>query len=131
MAEHHDSVATRSIGVARGNGGSAVLVGFADGSVGELLYLEGAAPGLPKERIEVHGGGASGRIDDFVRGEIQDGGRKRSLAGRGKGHAELVSAVLRCVKEGGPAPTPPGVLLQVSRAVLVAAGRRVDLEGEA
>jgi len=124
------SVDTRSIGVRRGDGGAAVLVGFSDGSVGELLYLADAASGLPKERIEVHGGGASGWIDDFVRVELQEGERKRSLPGRGKGHAELVTAVLRAVKEGGPAPVSPEVLLQVSRAVLAAAGRRADVDAE-
>jgi predicted dehydrogenase len=126
-----DSVEARPVGAARGDGGAAVLVGFADGSVGELLYLADAAAGLSKERVEVHGGGASGWIDDFTRAELMEGKRKRSLPGRGKGHPELVAALLRSVREGASAPVPPAVLLQVSRAVLAAAGRRVDLHGKA
>ena len=119
------SVETRWIGAARGEGGAAVQVGLADGSVGELLYLVDTAPGLPKERVEVHAAGVSGVLDDFRSGHLLEGRKKRALPGRGKGHDREVAAVLRAVREGGPAPVPLRVVLDVSRAALAAAGRRV------
>lgn len=124
-----DSVETRWIGEPRGDGGAAVLVGLRDGSVGELLYLVDSAPGLAKERVEVHGPGVSGVIDDFRAAHVLEGRRKRALPGRGKGHDAKLDAVLRAAREGGPAPVPLPVVLEVSRAALAAAGRRVALPG--
>lgn len=65
-----------------------VSLGFEEGSVATILYSDGNASGLPKELIEVHGGGRSGILEDFRslrlfdgRSESKEGGRRQD-----KGH---------------------------------------------
>ena len=48
----------------------------ADGSVSSIAYLAGGDSALPKERIEVFGGGRSAVIDDFRAVELFAGGRR-------------------------------------------------------
>ena len=51
---------------ARTHGNSAsVLLGYADGSTGVLVYTGEGGPGLAKERVEVHAGGVSFVLDDY------------------------------------------------------------------
>ena len=47
-----------------------IVVKFKNGSVGNLIYLANGDKSLPKELIEVFGGGIVGRIHDFRYGEI-------------------------------------------------------------
>jgi predicted dehydrogenase/threonine dehydrogenase-like Zn-dependent dehydrogenase len=67
----------------------AVSLGFPDGSVATVLYADGNAAGVPKELVEVHGGGRSGLLDDFRRLRLLDGRSESKLGGRrqDKGHA--------------------------------------------
>ena len=52
--------------------GAAVTVEFSKGSVGTLVYTIAGSPGMPKERIEIFGGGRGTVIDDFQRVELGD-----------------------------------------------------------
>jgi predicted dehydrogenase/threonine dehydrogenase-like Zn-dependent dehydrogenase len=66
-----------------------VSLGFGDGSLATILYMDQGASGLAKELVEVHGGGRSGVLDDFRRLELFDGRSRQAVGGRrqDKGHA--------------------------------------------
>jgi len=60
---------------------------FSNGTVASLLYSGRGDPRLPKERIEVFGGGLSATLDDFRRLESYLGGRREVVKSRSdKGH---------------------------------------------
>ncbi|HEX6851065.1 MAG TPA: bi-domain-containing oxidoreductase [Candidatus Polarisedimenticolaceae bacterium] len=94
----------------------AVQIGFADGSVGQILYTSGGNPRLPKERLEMHAGGASAVLDDFRECKLYVGGKSRSLGSAGKGHGEEIDALLAAVRSGGAPPVPAEVYFRVTRA---------------
>lgn len=62
---------------AAGNSAS-VLITFANGSVGTLVYTGEGGAGLPKERVEVHAGGVSFVLDDYK--ELTAFGKATGLA---------------------------------------------------
>ncbi|MFH1555968.1 MAG: bi-domain-containing oxidoreductase [Pseudomonadota bacterium] len=82
---------------------------FRRGSIAQILYLANGGRALGKERIEVHGGGLSAVLDDFVRLDLMGGSsrrRKRAYLRRDKGHAGSVKAFLDAVAGGTPSPIP-------------------------
>jgi len=89
---------------------------FADGSVGQLLYTARGSPRLSKERLEIHGGGASAILDDFRSTVVNIGRRTTRARGAQKGHAEELLACLGAVHRGEPVAEPLGVLGAVMRA---------------
>jgi predicted dehydrogenase len=94
-----ESVDARCAGRPRGPAEDVVIqLGFADGSVGQILYTAQGDPALGKERIEAHAGGASVILDDFRSLEVLSGGKRRKQSGGGKGHAEEIAALLAAVK---------------------------------
>ncbi len=100
----------------------ALTLQHADGSLSSLLYTSGGDPALPKERIELHAGGASGLIDDFKVFEGTRGGRtvrSRSLT-KDKGHRGALEAFVAAVRAGGPSPTPLRGLVSVTLATFFA-----------
>jgi polar amino acid transport system substrate-binding protein len=82
----------------------AVVVKFSNGSVGNLIYLANGDKSMPKERIEVFGGGNIGVINDFRDGMIFRDGKTMKLKSSGKGHKEEIDAFLSAVKEGKESP---------------------------
>jgi polar amino acid transport system substrate-binding protein len=112
-----ESVEARCAGRPRGPAEDVVIqLGFADGSVGQILYTAKGDPALGKERVEAHAGGASTVLDDFRSLEIVSGGRRKKSAGGGKGHADEIAALLSAVKAGGPSPIPAASLFATTRA---------------
>ena len=95
---------------------AAIQMAFADGSVGQIVYVAGGASSLGKERVEVHGGGLSAVLDDWRTGTLHRGGKKGRLGSPGKGHGEEVEALLAAVRAGGPSPIPAETLLAIARA---------------
>ncbi len=55
---------------------------------------------LPKERLEIFGGGHVGVINDFRSGEIYSGNKLKKLKLSGKGHSQEVSAFMDGLKTG-------------------------------
>jgi predicted dehydrogenase len=109
--------ATRAGGIAEDE--SVVILRMDDGSVATLMYSVGGDRGLPKERIEVLGGGRMAVIDDFDSVTLSAEGRSQiRKSAREKGHAAAVDAFLSAVRTGGPPPIPHGTLLNVSWATL-------------
>ena len=74
-------------------------LGMADGSLGSLLYTSLGDASLPKERIEVHAGGASLVLEDFRDLWIHAGGRARKISGaRDKGIEREAEALLGALR---------------------------------
>jgi polar amino acid transport system substrate-binding protein len=95
-----------------------VTVAFADGSAGSIAYLSEGDASLPKERVEVFGGGQTFVIEDFRAGTLHRGGRAERVkqSGQDKGQAELLRAVCASVTDGAPAPIPLEELVATTRA---------------
>jgi predicted dehydrogenase/threonine dehydrogenase-like Zn-dependent dehydrogenase len=108
-----------------GAGDDVVLtLGFEDGSLGTILYASGGARALPKERLEVLGGGRSAVLDDFRGLHLYEGGRAVRGAGRlasqDKGHAAELAAFFDAVRRGGPSPVDPAAAAHVTRVTFAA-----------
>ena len=82
----------------------AIVVKFTNGSVGNLTYLANGDKSMPKERIEVFGGGNIGIINDFRDGMFFRNGKTIRLKSSGKGHKEEITAFLNAVKDGKESP---------------------------
>jgi len=89
-------------GLPSGEENVSAILGFADGSVGSLLYTAEGASGLPKERYEIHGGQRSAVLDDFRRLDLYDRTRRRTARSRGqdKGHSAELEHFFACLREG-------------------------------
>jgi predicted dehydrogenase/threonine dehydrogenase-like Zn-dependent dehydrogenase len=90
-------------------------LGFADGSAATLQYLAGASRKLPKERIEVSGGGATLFCDDYRR-TWRAGERARGGLAQDKGQSAAVDRVIEAVRAGQPSPFSLAEIEATSRA---------------
>jgi polar amino acid transport system substrate-binding protein len=81
-----------------------ITLRFADGSNGAIAYLSEGDKSLPKERIEIFGGGKSFVIDDFRTGKVQD-----------KGQRSQIGRVCAALLQGGPAPIDLNELAATTR----------------
>jgi polar amino acid transport system substrate-binding protein len=111
-----------------------VTLGFADGSNGTIAYLAEGDRALPKERIEIFGGGRTFVIDDFRGASIYRNGREEKLKSRAqdKGQAEAVRAACAVVLEGRPAPISLDELVNTTLATFriresIRTGKVVDV----
>jgi len=78
-----------------------VEITFSDGSVGHISYVANGAPAMPKEYMEVFGGGRCASMENFKSVVLYDGREVRKKAFSGdKGHAAEMKAVLDGVKQG-------------------------------
>lgn len=82
----------------------AVVVKFANGSVGNLTYVANGDKGMPKEHLEIFGGNVSFVINDFKHGTLYRNNKETKIANQGKGHQQEVAAFLGAIKEGKEAP---------------------------
>jgi predicted dehydrogenase len=100
-----------------------LLLKYQNGSVGTITYVANGDRSLPKERLEVFGGGSVAILDDFRKLELIRDGRKSVRNNRwrqDKGHRPEWEAFLRAVREGGPPPIPYQELFDVSLASILA-----------
>ena len=97
-----------------------ITLRLADGSNGSIAYLAEGDRALPKERIEIFGGGKSFVIDDFRTGSGWHNGRetRTKLRAQDKGQKDEVRAVCAMVRDGGPAPIALDDLATTTRATL-------------
>lgn len=77
---------------------------FADGSIGNIAYLANGDKALPKEHLEVFGGGNSAIINDFNSVSIYKNGAVKKIKTSGKGHKEEVTAFLNAISDGKNSP---------------------------
>jgi predicted dehydrogenase len=103
-----------------------LTVKFSDGSVGTVHYLSVGHPGVPKERLEVFGGGRIWRIDNFRELETfgEDFAPLKALRNLGrarreqdKGHRAAVEVFLETIRRGEPSPVPFEEAVEVTRAI--------------
>ncbi len=86
-----------------------ITLRFPDGSLGTVAYLANGDPALPKERIEVTGGGRMAVLDDFRRLVLASSGRRKVYRSRwrqDKGHRALWQAFVDALRGGGQPPVP-------------------------
>jgi polar amino acid transport system substrate-binding protein len=116
-AEPTEVFACRS---AAGTDTLSIIVKFSDGSVGNINYFANGDRGLPKERVEVFGGGRSAVLDDFRQLEMwRDGKRKTSKRmSQDKGFDQELSAFVAAVREGSEMPIACRSLLLTTLATL-------------
>jgi predicted dehydrogenase/threonine dehydrogenase-like Zn-dependent dehydrogenase len=97
---------------------------FGDGSIGTIVYASGGDRGMPKEYLEVLGGGRSGVLDDFRTVRLYAGGSAARVGGRlarqDKGHAAELAAFIDAVRRGGPSPLDPELAAHVTRVTFAA-----------
>jgi predicted dehydrogenase/threonine dehydrogenase-like Zn-dependent dehydrogenase len=98
-----------------------VTLGFANGSVGSILYVADGSGRVSKERLEAFSGSRSAILDDYRSLELFGADGKESRGGRGqeKGHRFEIAAFLRGVEQG-QAPVPLSEVANVSLATLAA-----------
>lgn len=91
---------------------------MADGSNASIAYLAEGDASMPKERIEIFGGGRSFVIDDFKSANEYANGQEKTtrLRAQDKGQPNEIREVFAVVREGRPAPIALGDLATTTRA---------------
>jgi predicted dehydrogenase len=100
-----------------------LTVELTDGSIGVIHYLANGGRSMPKERVEVFGGGRSAALDDFRRLQLfsaDRGATFRSPLRQDKGHRREWEVFAAAIQSGGPPPIPYNELFAVSLATLAA-----------
>jgi predicted dehydrogenase/threonine dehydrogenase-like Zn-dependent dehydrogenase len=97
---------------------------FQDGSIGTIVYASGGDRSMPKEFLEVFGGGRAAVLDDFRTVRTYSGGSSRASGGRlarqDKGHAAELAAFVAAVRRGEASPLDPEVAAHVTRVTFAA-----------
>ncbi len=80
-----------------------ISLAYENGSIGTINYFANGDKNLPKERIEVFGGGSAAVLDDFRLLSVHTGGRKmdNKLVSQNKGQKTAVRCFIERVKTGG------------------------------
>ncbi|MFK8030364.1 MAG: bi-domain-containing oxidoreductase [Gammaproteobacteria bacterium] len=80
-----------------------VSLSFANGSVANIIYTADGSSALPKEYVEVHGGGRSAIIQDFKEASFYSADMKTThekLSGQDKGQQNMLKAWVDGVRSG-------------------------------
>jgi polar amino acid transport system substrate-binding protein len=95
-----------------------ITLRLADGSNAAIAYLAEGDRAMPKERIEIFGGGKSFVIDDFRTAISYESGREKTtrLREQDKGQRDEVRRLVSMVMEGTPAPISLEDLVTTTRA---------------
>jgi predicted dehydrogenase/threonine dehydrogenase-like Zn-dependent dehydrogenase len=113
----------------------AVTIQYANGSIGNLLYLTQGGAKVPKESVEVFGGGLTAQLDNFETLEFFERSKVDKVrTGRDKGQASQLAAFVDAVRTGAPMPIPLETLFDTtltSLASLYSAQTTsvIDMEG--
>jgi predicted dehydrogenase/threonine dehydrogenase-like Zn-dependent dehydrogenase len=115
----HDPVEV--VGQTGPTGDVQVSLRYPDGSLGSITYATGGHRRFPKETLDVTGGGANARLDNFTRVSVwtpRGRAHKRTLTGQDKGQRAEVAAFVRAVRRGEPMPIALDSLVATTRATL-------------
>ena len=111
-----------------------VTVQYENGGVGNLLYLTQGGAKVPKEYLEVFGGGVAAQLDNFESLSLFDGVEKhRAKAARvDKGQKHELLAFIEAAKTGAPMPIAVESLFDTTLTTLAAVrslqtGARIDV----
>ncbi len=100
-----------------------ITLEFADGSVGSVSYLANGDRSLPKERIDVFGGGRVAVLEDFRWLELTTSGRTKthkSQLRQDKGHRAEWNTFQQTIAQGGNPPIPYEQIFAASLASFAA-----------
>lgn len=80
-----------------------ITLGYENGSIGTISYFANGDKSLPKERIEVFGGGISAVLDDFRALSVYAKGKKteKKLMAQDKGQKTAVQGFVEAIRSGG------------------------------
>jgi predicted dehydrogenase len=84
-----------------------ISLSSADGSQASIIYTTQAPPSLPKEYIEIMGGGKAAKIDNFNSWTFySDRGKKtkKLFLSQDKGHKNEFLTLIEAIKNGKPSP---------------------------
>ena len=97
-------------------------VQYENGSVGNILYLTQGASSMPKEYIEIFGGGKAAQLNNFESLAILEGDRKKAIKKMrvDKGQKEELEAFIMAARTGAPMPIPVDSLFDTTLATLAA-----------
>ncbi len=98
-----------------------VTLRLANGGVGVINYLATGDPAVPKEYVEVFGGGRTAQLDNFRSlSMFRDNRRRRHrLFNQAKGHAEEMAAFVKGARNGGPMPIDLEAMVAVTEATFL------------
>lgn len=99
-----------------------ITLRHANGSVSCIAYWAGGDRALPKERVEIAGGGRMAIIEDFRSITLAQEGRvgQKRLSRQDKGHEAELGAFLAALRNGQPSPISWGELRAISKASILA-----------
>ncbi len=99
-----------------------ISVKLDDGSIGTVVYLANGDKALPKEYIEVSGGGKVAVLEDYRSVKLIAGGRtKVSRQGaQDKGHRAEMDAWVAAIRTGGAEPVPFDQAVAATQATFAA-----------
>jgi predicted dehydrogenase/threonine dehydrogenase-like Zn-dependent dehydrogenase len=85
-----------------------VTLTFADGSLGTVHYFANGDKAIPKEYLEIFGGGQTFILEDFRSARHAIGGKVTTIRGKeqDKGQDALLKGFFDAVRSGGAAPIP-------------------------
>jgi predicted dehydrogenase/NADPH:quinone reductase-like Zn-dependent oxidoreductase len=93
-----------------------ILLRFADGSTGTIVYSSLGDPAVPKESIELFAAGTVVQIEDFTRLSITNSGKtKTTKSTQDKGQTAFVAAFMAAVRGERPPPIPLAELSAVTQ----------------
>ena len=102
-----------------------ISLGFADGSLGTILYLANGSKAFPKERLEVFAAGRVLQLDNFrkLTGFGWPGFKKLNLWRQDKGQRACAAAFVQALRaraagEAVAPPIPLDEILEVSRVTI-------------
>lgn len=103
------SISTHALEGAQGtvSDEAVIVITFADGSVGTVIYAAGGDKAFGKERIEIIGDGRVAIMDDYRTLELVHNGKRKSKNERmrpSKGHHQEWEALVKTIKNGQPTP---------------------------
>ncbi|KRE43951.1 bi-domain-containing oxidoreductase [Knoellia sp. Soil729] len=116
----HHPVEVRAVQTSDGANLQATLL-FEEGSLATITYSTNGDPRVPKEVVDVAGGGRNARLDNFSRATVWTGGARRTaraLTGPDKGQRAELDAFLEAVRLGAAMPISLESLVATTRATL-------------
>ena len=101
----------------------AIVITYANGSVGTITYVTTGDSAQGKELIEVHGAGRSAALDDFRGLALCRNNRCRTVRHRfaqNKGHRAEWAAFVQAIARGEPSPIPLSQIVATTRITFLA-----------
>jgi len=100
----------------------AILLTFADGSIGTVNYFANGSKAYPKEKLEIYSDGRTLALENFriTRGFGCQGFKTFRTRRQDKGHTREIELFIAAIRNGESSPIPFDDLIQVTRASLAA-----------